>query len=193
VISPDTGLRKLLEVLDRIGVDYFVAGSLASSIHGVARTTADVDLVADFRAEHVEDFVSLLERDFYVDAGMIREALLRGRSFNVIHLASAYKFDLFPLGPDPYSQIAFQRREWLTATPAGSDMEISVAAAEDIVLSKLRWYRDGGGTSTPQWNDVLGVLRAKHNQLDLAYLRQWAAYLHVSDLLEEALKEAGVK
>jgi hypothetical protein len=50
-------------------------------------------------------------------------------------------------------------------------------------------FRDGGGVSERQWNDVVGVLRVQRG-LDLAFLRQWAARLEVTDLLERALLEA---
>ena len=68
-------------------------------------------------------------------------------------------------------------------------MEFAVATAEDVVLSKLRWYRLGGETSEQQWNDVLGVISVQRDRLDLAYLRDWAQYLKVDDLLEQVLAE----
>jgi hypothetical protein len=38
--------------------------------------------------------------------------------------------------------------------------------------------------------DILGVVKTKSDQLDLAYLRRWAKELAVEDLLERALQEA---
>ena len=38
--------------------------------------------------------------------------------------------------------------------------------------------------------DILGVLKTLSGELDLGYLRKWAADLQVSDLLERALKDA---
>jgi hypothetical protein len=64
-----------------------------------------------------------------------------------------------------------------------------VLSAEDILLAKLDWHRQGGEVSERQWRDVLGVLRAQAGRLDQVYLRQWAARLSVSDLLERALSE----
>jgi len=65
-----------------------------------------------------------------------------------------------------------------------------VKTPEDVVLSKLEWYRVGGETSERQWADVLGVLRVQEGCLDLEYARRWAVDLGVADLLERALQDA---
>jgi hypothetical protein len=64
-----------------------------------------------------------------------------------------------------------------------------VASAEDTILRKLEWYRAGGQTSERQWNDLRGVRDVSGKILDYAYLREWAAFLKVDDLLEELLNE----
>ena len=66
-----------------------------------------------------------------------------------------------------------------------------VASPEDTILAKLEWYRLGDEISDRQWRDILGVLAVQGDRLDLAYMRQWAATLDVSDLLERALGEIG--
>ena len=71
------------------------------------------------------------------------------------------------------------------------DRTAYVATAEDTILAKLESYRMGGDVSERQWRDVLGVMKVQADRLDLAYLRQWAAQLNISDLLERAIKEAG--
>ena len=64
-----------------------------------------------------------------------------------------------------------------------------VASPEDTILAKLEWYRLGDEISDRQWRDILGVLAVQGDRLDFAYMRQWAATLDVSDLLERALDE----
>lgn len=51
-------LTPVADVLDRLGVAYQIGGSVASSVHGLARATMDVDLVAELGAAHVEPFVA---------------------------------------------------------------------------------------------------------------------------------------
>ncbi|MGD0298916.1 MAG: hypothetical protein ABSE86_17555 [Bryobacteraceae bacterium] len=183
------GFRRILEVLDLLEIPYEVVGSLASSMHGIPRATMDVDLVADLRAGQIEDFVAALKADFYADAEMIKEALTRGRPFNLIHYASSFKFDIFPLQKDEFSQTQFGRRQFAQTTSLGDPIECAVATAEDTILNKLRWYRTGGETSERQWNDLRGILQVSGARLDLAYLNTWAPRLGVADLLERLLRE----
>ena len=68
-----------------------------------------------------------------------------------------------------------------------------IAFPEDVVLMRLEWYRDGEATAHDQWNDILGVLKVQAPTLDLNYLRHVAQILNVSDLLEQALVDAGLQ
>ncbi len=44
-MSAATFLRRLVQVLDAAGIPYMVAGSFASTFHGMVRATQDVDVV----------------------------------------------------------------------------------------------------------------------------------------------------
>ena len=181
---------KLLETLDKMEVPYLLGGSAASSVHGIARPTMDADVVADLRPDQVEEFVSLLKKDFYADPSAIREALSRKRSFNLIHFASTFKIDIFPLKSDPYSRASFGRRRYEESHSFGPEpIECAVASAEDTILRKLEWYRAGGETSERQWNDLRGIVMVQQDRLDREYMRHWAKDLKVDDLLERLLAE----
>lgn len=183
------GFKRILEVLDLLEIRYQVVGSLASSMHGIPRATMDVDLVVNLRPDQIEEFAAKLKADFYADPEMIKEALGRQRSFNLIHYASAFKLDIFPLLEDEYSQTQFGRRQFAETTSLGDPIECAVATAEDTILNKLRWYRTGGETSERQWNDLRGILQVSGSRLDLAYLNTWAPRLGMADLLERLLHE----
>jgi hypothetical protein len=182
--------KRVLEVLDLMEIPYLVGGSMASSVYGLPRSTADVDLVVDLRTDQIEDFAAKLKADFYADPEMMRDALARGRSFNLIHYASSFKFDLFPLQTDEYSQTQFQRRRFAESSLlADEPIECAFATAEDTILTKLRWYRAGGETSERQWNDLRGILQVSGAGLDLDYLNSWAPRLGVADMLARLLSE----
>jgi hypothetical protein len=183
--------RSLVDTLDRNGIPYMVGGSIASSIHGIYRSTNDVDIIAHFTYKQVERLAEELSKDFHADAEAMVDALKRGRSFNVIHLASSYKFDFFPVTSDPYSHVQLERRK-VQDVLLGPDevVRCPVATPEDIILAKLVWYRLGGEQSDRQWNDLRGVRAVQTPNLDLDYLHKWADHLKVGDLLVRLLNEA---
>ncbi len=140
--------------------------------------------------EHVPSLVSYLQTDYYVDADTIKDAIEHKSSFSVIHLETMLKVDVFILKSRLFDQEAFrrpQRRQIL-----GDTRFFNVTSPEDVILNKLKWYRMGGEVSDRQWGDVLGVLKVQDTNLDLAYLRSWAAELNVADLLVRALDDAGL-
>ena len=173
-MKPAEAFAELLEILDKMEIPYAVSGSVASSVHGIPRTTMDVDLVADIHPDQVKDFAALLHPRFYADALAIADSLNRGRSFNVIHLASAYKFDIFPLRKDSYSQASFAPSPVCGGSRARPRAPgLRHRAPEDTILRKLEWYRAGGETSERQWSDLRGVMRVSGDTLDREYLRKW--------------------
>jgi hypothetical protein len=193
MIPPDLVpiLLPVVQTLEGLGVAYQIGGSLASSGWGMPRSTQDADLVADLRLAHVAPFVARLENAYYLNDETIADAIRRRGSFNLIHLDTMFKIDVFIRKPQPFEDATFQRaqRAWIDDPPT---QQAVFTSAEDIVLHKLVWYQMGGGVSERQWLDVLGVLKVRAAELDLPYLHTWGARLGVSDLLARAMEDAGL-
>ncbi len=85
-------------LFDSMEIPYAIGGSFAGSVHGVARPTQCLDLIAAIHPAQIEPFVDALLKDFYVDAESIRAAIRFRRSFNLIHLATGFKIDIFLSG-----------------------------------------------------------------------------------------------
>jgi len=179
---------QVIDALEQVDAAYVIGGSLASTIHGVVRTTLDTDIVADLNLQHARPFADLLAGAFYLDIDSIHDAIRKHSSFNVIHLATMFKVDVFIPKGRPFDRQQLDRRQPWVADP-DSGRIIYVATPEDTILAKLAWYRLGDEISDRQWRDILGVLAVQGDRLDFAYMRQWAATLDVSDLLERALAE----
>ena len=91
--------------------------------------------VVDLPADQIDEFASELKADFYAEREMIRDAISRGRAFNLIHFKSAYKFDLFPLCKDEFSRTEFARRRFTMLRSLGPEpIECAIASAEDTIL-----------------------------------------------------------
>ena len=177
---------RVTSILEELAVPYFIGGSLATAVHGVARSTMDVDIVADLKLEQVDRFVASLSGEFYIDDEVVRDAIRRQRSFNAIHLATMFKVDVFVRSQQPFDRSQYRRRVFssLTVEPGHNAY---VASPEDNILAKLDWYRKGGEVSDRQWRDITNVISIQGDRLDFEYLRFWATRLGVTDLLERAL------
>ena len=181
---------KVVDAFNRLEIPYLIGGSLASAVHGIVRATMDADLVADIKPEQVPPLVALLEGEFYTDADMIQDAILHSSSFNLIHLETMFKVDVFILKQRAFDINQMERR---ISQPLGDalDQQAYFSTAEDLILAKLEWFRAGGETSDRQWRDILGVLDIQSDRLDFKYLQKWAKELGVQDLLQKALQAKG--
>jgi hypothetical protein len=180
---------EVVNALERLGIDYVIGGSLASALHGVARATMDTDIIANFREEHILPFVEALKSTFYVDDEMIRDAIRAHRSFNVIHLQTLFKVDVFIAKDREFDRLQIARRSSYLLSVERNESAF-VASAEDTILAKLEWYRMGDEVSDRQWKDILGIIKVQAEKLDMEYLRRGANLLKVADLLERALNAA---
>lgn len=182
---------RVADALDALGVRWFLGGSLASSAHGVPRATLDADIVADLQPQQVKLLLKAIGEGWYADEQAMRDAIANRSSFNLIHLDTAMKVDVFVPKHRKFDAEQFDRVQ-RTPVAEGSSIEVPVCAAEDIVVAKLEWFRMGHETSDRQWNDILGVLRLNTPTLDFALMQHHAMGLGVLDLLTKALQEARI-
>jgi hypothetical protein len=182
-------VREVLGVLDKLGIPYALGGSMASSLHGIARFTQDADITVEPFPGKEAQLTGGFGPDYYVSLPAVERAVADRSSFNVINTREGFKVDVYVRKDEPFEQTAFQRRAPLVL-PDRPDQPVAFLTAEDVILFKLVWYRLGNETSDRQWGDVLGVLKVQAGRLDEAYLDRWAGHLNVNDLLARARREA---
>lgn len=186
-------LKPFIKVLDELSISYYISGSIASSVFGLPRSTMDIDIVADIQLFHISHLIQNLENEFYIDEDMIKEAIDRLSSFNIIHLETAMKIDVFIQERDSYQNSTFNRKQKDTLVENDKSSEFYFSSPEDIILNKLKWYENGNRVSERQWLDVLGVIKVQGNSLDKDYLINWAQKLDIYNLLVNAFMEAGIQ
>jgi len=179
----------LAAILDELGIEYAVGGSMASSVYGKARFTQDADITVEPFESKAEVFFNAVRALFYISREAMFDALRQRGSFNLIHLERALKIDIFVRKDTDFEKQLLPRRRFLELAE-GMEKKLAVVSAEDIVLLKLQWYRQGGCVSESQWKDVLGVMKVQRSKLDYAYIKKWAKIIGINDLVERALVEA---
>ncbi len=171
--------------LDRLGVRYYIGGSVASSYHGAARSTLDADVTAELDLRHALSLMDSMKQSYYVSQVAVEEAVRLRSSFNLIHLATAFKIDVFVSKGREFDRQVQTRATAGTLDPTDpTGTPTRIASAEDIILLKLEWYRLGNEVSERQWNDATSVAKLQAHQLDRNYMRRAARTLGVDDLLE---------
>jgi len=193
--SPDIliALKSVITAFNELSIPYYIGGSLASSVYGMPRTTLDADIVANISLNHITALKSKLKKEYYIDENMIKNAIKSSSSFNLIHLETAIKIDVFVYKDNPYQQNAIERRVEDTLIENDQNSKFYFASPEDIIINKLKWYQIGNRVSERQWLDVIGVIKIQGNTLDKTYLKKWAIKLELIELLEKAFIDAEVK
>ena len=180
-------LSEITAVFDAHDVPWVLGGSLASSHYGEPRTTTDADVAIVARGEGLVSLIDDLRARFYVPDSALSMIGLAGGSFNVVDSVRGVKADIFVLGDGVLDRKQISRR--VQATIPGIAGDCWITAPEDVVLRKLSWWRDTGG-SDRQWRDLVEVLRSVGQRMDLEYLRATAQEVGLEDELARAVGEA---
>lgn len=182
-------LKQLADVLDALKIDYAIGGSIASSLYGKVRFTQDADVTVTPFADEAEQLYNVLRENFYIGKDAMYQAISNRGSFNIIHLKSAFKIDIFIRKDDDFHRLVFIRRKKVKLDES-IDQLFDVVSAEDIILLKLQRYQSSGCVSERQWSDVLGVLAVQSGSLDTEYLKSCSEKLGLGDILQKAIDEA---
>lgn len=181
-------LRTVTDGLQKAGIAYMLTGSFVSNFHGRPRSTADIDFVIAATPEQLKVLVQhLREQNYYAQVDDALDAWRHHSMFNVIDTSMAWKIDFIMKKSGTYSQEAFRRR---TATEI-EEIPVEIATAEDIVIAKLDWAKQG--QSLRQIEDVAGILKLRSKQLDHSYLNKWITELGLTSQWNDARRQAGIE
>jgi hypothetical protein len=179
------------ELLERLGIEYALGGSVASALFGEPRSTIDVDFALRLNKAGLDGIVDALHADFYIPIESANAAILDQSSFNLISHGTGLKIDVFAIGNGLLDRRQIERRVRLLVR-RNPRAEMWVTSAEDQVLRKLSWYRDGGEVSDRQWRDIVAILRIQQKNLDFDDLGATAHQLNIADLLRRAILDTSM-
>jgi len=172
-----------LEPLNHAGIPYMVSGSVAAIFYGEPRMTHDLDLIVELDATRIGEFAELFpDEQFYCPPEVvIRTEISRDARghFNLIHHATGFKADIYPVGRDPLHQWAMPRRRLV----AVDEYQVSLAPPEYVILRKLQFYQEGG--SDKHLRDIRGILEMSDQILDRAELESRVSELGLARVWEK--------
>ncbi len=171
--------RYFLQPLDAVGISYMVTGGVAAIVYGEPRLTNDVDVILALRPEDAGRLASaFVSPAYYVPPlEVIAEEAARSRwgHFNLLHIESALRADVYLVGDDPLGTWGMQHRR----SVALGDNSIWLAPMEYVILNKLAYYREG--RSERHVRDVKAMLRLSGDLLDETALQEWLSRLGLED------------
>lgn len=137
-------LAPFLEPLELLGFPYCITGSVAASVYGEPRLTADIDVVLVLKVSDLGALQAAFpEPAYYVPPEeTLRVELSRSTRgmFNVIHLASQFKADIYLAARDPLHAWALANRRRIDLEGSGA----WIAPPEYVILRKLEYLREAG-------------------------------------------------
>ena len=178
-MQPDSLFLLFVAPLNTAGVTYMVTGSVASTMYGEPRLTHDIDLVIACDDQQLADFPTIFPADgFYCPPVEVMSLEARRASrghFNIIHLASGFKADIYPVGRDPFLRWGLEN----VLTVALGDEPVRVAPPEYVIIKKLEYFREGG--SSKHLDDIRHMLRQSGGIIDLRKVAEFAARFGLTD------------
>lgn len=175
-------LKLVTQCLNRESIPYMITGSIATNFYTIPRMTRDIDIVIELAEGKIDDIYKVFKGQFYVDKGMITEAIKQQKTFNIIHNETLIKVDFIIRKEAEYRRLEFKRRYpiKIEGTP------MFIATAEDLVISKLFWAKESH--SELQLGDVRNILKSVKD-IDLKYIEKWVEKLGLENIYREVAGE----
>jgi len=157
--------------LNGAGIRYVVSGSVAAIFYGEPRLTHDVDVVVFLNSNDIQKLIEVFPKaEFYLpplETMLAETAREHSGHFNLIHLDTGFKADLYPTGRDELNAWAFRGKR--TIKYEGED--IVLAPPEYVIVRKLEYFRESHAEK--HLRDIRAMLAVSSEQLDQAALGEW--------------------
>ena len=165
--------------LNELKLGYFITGSVASVVYGEPRLTHDIDIVLEISVSGIDTFIKAFAGEqFYIPPIEIikneTERSERGH-FNIIHIESGFKADIFLIGNDKFQKWALDNKKTITY----QDSLIYIAPPEYVIIKKLEFYKEGGAQK--HITDIKNILVNSSEIINFDFIEKYAAMFGVLD------------
>jgi len=167
-------LKKISSFLNKYKIPYMITGAWST-----------IDFVVELHKKDLNRIVNVfnkLPEDFLVQEDSIVEAVDKKSMFQMLHLPTMLKFDFWLLTTVDFDKSRFLRRKKVKVL----DQVMVMASAEDTIIQKLRWYKDG--KIEKHLIDAAFVYQIQNKNLDKKYLKTWVNKLKLLVYYEELTK-----
>jgi hypothetical protein len=169
----------VVDALEASGVPYMLVGSFTTNYYGVPRATHDLDIVIEFDALDLASLLTRLGSGFRVEPQMSFETITATQRHVLRVVGSSFTIELFAKSHDEHDRLRFNNRR--RARMLGRDSYIP--AAEDVIITKLRWAKIGNRTKDTE--DLANVIAVRGKLLDWEYIHRWCEVHGTRALLDE--------
>lgn len=163
--------------LNRAGIRYVIGGSVAAMFFGEPRFTRDVDMVVFLNETVIRQLPEIFpSNEFYLPPPEViatESARVQRGQFNIIHLETMFKADIYATGRDEFNAWAFRNKRQIVY----ESETLVLAPPEYVIVRKLEYFREGG--SDKHLRDIRGILNISRAQINWADLNGWIQRLGV--------------
>lgn len=170
-MQPSELFLQFIRRFNQAGIRYMIGGSVAGIFYGKPRFTQDVDCIAFLNDADIRRLPEVFPRsDYYLPpAEVIAAEVARERRghFNIIHMSTTFKADVYLTGRDELNAWGFRHRN-----PVQFEGEtVVLAPVEYVIVRKLEYFREGG--SQKHLKDIQGILEISGDRLERSALDHW--------------------
>ncbi len=188
-MGPSELMQKVADVLESLDIPYLITGSMATIAYGEPRFTNDVDVVVDLPSAKIDAFCAAFAApEFYCSQDAVRQAVEQHFQFNITHPTSGLRVDVMIPAETEFNRSRMGRA---VRMPGGADFSVWFASAEDVIVKKLEYFREGG--SEKHLRDIVGVLKVQGEHVDRDYITEWTAKLDLTDEWKTVLSRETAK
>ena len=169
LLTGDEATAAVVAALGEHGIPFMLVGSLSRNFYAFPRSTKDADIVIHCAMADAGRLIDALPPGIIADPQVTFETVT-GTLRHILSLdESEFKIEIFHLSDDAHDRERFERRA--PVEMAGS--ECFIPTAEDVIVQKIRWCRDG--RRTKDYDDARDVMAVQGRALDFGYIRDWTS------------------